>query len=160
MDKPVSFRPAIGPILLFAVVSTGLVAILSFPTDQFIPRHPNAVDIHWGWRTLAYGAVALVMAGIWFCFPVYVSESGIRSYNFWGKYGAMTWADMATVSPYSILWFHYLVVHNKNRATIYIPLFLSDQRRFNATVKERAGPENVLVHALGAYPRSASLLTL
>jgi hypothetical protein len=103
-----------------------------FLAEVLIPIHPDAIEIHWAWPTLV---VAVICLGLFVlavnCFPVYVGETGIRSYDFWGMYSTMTWAEMATISRFRLLWLHYLIVRSKTKV-IYIPLFLS------------AAPDNVL----------------
>jgi hypothetical protein len=100
---------------------------------------------------LAFGAVAgavfTYVAVIWF--PVYIGPSGIRSYNVWGLYRTVPWADVTGTGRLNILGLRYISLKAAGRGPIYVPLFLSGMDAFRARVLGYAGPFHPVASALG-----------
>jgi hypothetical protein len=81
------------------------------------------------------------------CFPVYISPSGIRSYNSHGWYSHIAWSDITSVKKFNILGMQYLKV-KKGKSQIIVPLFLSNKQQFYEDIEKYAGEDSKLFKAL------------
>jgi hypothetical protein len=82
-------------------------------------------------------------------FKVYVSPDGLRAFNFWGLYREVAWAELRSAGPVNFLGLKYLRAYpTGGRAPLWLPLFLRDQGRFCALVRQYAGPEHPVAVAL------------
>lgn len=151
MDEPnEDYRFAFIPVAAFVLIAggaCGLIAIFGLEGLQF---DPNA---------LACGAVAGTIPGLGLvalaviCFPVRIGPKAIRSYNFWGVYSTVAWADITSVGRFNLLGLRFVTIQHPAGARLYVPLFLADFPRFRARVLEWAGPENVFAQALQGIGR-------
>ncbi|QEL17526.1 hypothetical protein [Limnoglobus roseus] len=81
--------------------------------------------------------------------PVYVSASGVRSYNGFGVYRTLTWDEMAEVREDGMGGLGYLVISNRSGwREIWVPLFLADMPNVNTAVRACVDADHVLAKAL------------
>ena len=145
----VAFKPAVeamvGFVLLIVLVAAAGAAL------------PPILDGVAAWR-IVLAVVAGVVAGLIFGvllvavgrrYRVYVSRGGVRSFDFWGRYHRVAWADIQTVEPVDMAGLRYLKLTTARAPRpVWIPLFLDEQDAFNRLVAERAGPQHPLTRAL------------
>jgi hypothetical protein len=91
----------------------------------------------------------LITALLVFYFKVYAGPEGLRAYNFWGLYRTVAWEDIRSARPVNFLGLRYLRAHTANASSpLWLPLFLTEQDRFDALVRAHAGPSHPLTRAL------------
>ena len=82
-------------------------------------------------------------------FPVSVSASGLRSFDAWGRYHRVAWANITAAQPVRVLGLKYLrVQQGSGGRPIWVPLFLADMARFRTLVLQHSGSANPLAQAL------------
>ena len=82
----------------------------------------------------SYSAVAVFV--IVRLLPVYICDQGLKCGNFWGAYSFVSWSTITHVRKVRFAWLPYLRIYSPSlRWAIWLPLFLSDGRRFWKTVQ-------------------------
>jgi hypothetical protein len=93
--------------------------------------------------------VCLICAGVMVAaFPIRISESGIRSYDVWGRYLNVPWSEITSVEQRNYLGFRFLRIASGNEASVLVTLRIRNPDLFLMRVSELAGPENRLTQAL------------
>ncbi|MBC8143351.1 MAG: hypothetical protein H7Y38_18140 [Armatimonadetes bacterium] len=85
----------------------------------------------------------------WLC-RVRVKDTGIHGDTFWGTPVYMTFAEMETVEPRSILGLPHLRVKSFREScpTLWLPLFLADPKAFREHIAAQTAPTNPLRRSL------------
>lgn len=108
------------------------------------------------WRGItAYFLIVIALLNMLFTiaivlyFRVYISPTGINSYDLFGKYYFVEWSSITAVRLYNLLGFKSLLVSSTQSAkTLWVPLFLADRLRFIRLVSKYAGVEHLLTQRL------------
>lgn len=105
--------------------------------------------------SLAGGLIALLVILCLACagsmvaaFPIWIGESGIRSYDVWGRYSNVPWSEITGVEQRNYVGFRFLRIDSSNRPAVLVTLRIGDPQGFSNRVRELAGPENPLTQAL------------
>jgi hypothetical protein len=140
---PQTFRPSF--VRVFAVCS-GLTAIIIF---LFLPLFwPLQGARASAFQSLIIFAViwisALSVFGYWLS-KLTVQANGIRGYTFLGTFHFVQWDNMRSVQRINLLGLRYLrTTHNQSRSPLWIPLFHTQQSKFESLVIDIAPPNNPL----------------
>lgn len=90
---------------------------------------------------------ALFVASLYF--RVQILSTGLRCYDFIGRYHVVAWSDIARVQEVEHGMLPFLEVESKSAdVVVCLPLFLTDMRRFTNLAMQTAGADNPLVIGL------------
>lgn len=81
---------------------------------------------------------------------VEVTEAGVGACDMWGIRRTMTWAEMETVQPATLVGFPYLKVSSfrQRRCALFVPRYLAEPDAFQEAVVHTASPINPLRRSL------------
>jgi hypothetical protein len=149
------YLPYCGVMLLVALplgLAIGLGGVMA--VQYFVHGRPPTAEILRESLLFVLPVVGLVLLAsvlVVALFKVHVAEWGLRSFDFWGQYHEIEWAEMEDARPTNLLGLRYLRVLSPGRGTLWVPLFLAEQERFYKLVRDLAGPDHPLVVALEGY---------
>ena len=90
-------------------------------------------------------------------YRVELNIEGLHSYDAYGFYRLARWDAITDVRPVNFFGLRYLRVYSTDTTRPrWIPLFLSDMRRFTDTASSLAGREHPLVQSLKKGPNNLS----
>ena len=94
-------------------------------------------------------AIGLVFFGVVVAaFPTRLGPEGIRSYDFWGRYGNIRWDDIKRVDPRNYAGLRYLRIESAGGTYVLLPLWVRDRLRLLGRIRDLAGPESPLTQTL------------
>lgn len=145
-----SFLASIRFLFVYFFVGVGTVGAF-LGLIRFHPPTLAAFLAHLLYGLLPYALLCTVISV--FCawlFRVRVSPSGIRGMTFWGTPVYMTWAEMQSVKPGSLLGVSYIRVASFRESCppLWIPGFLAAPTAFKETVAGLTSPIHPLRRSL------------
>lgn len=133
-------------------VAVSLITMLTILVLSPLTVRPSAAALRyppfWIGTAALFGWVWLTMwAACWF-FTTSVGPDGVRSYNAFGWYANVRWADMGRVRRVPA----FVIVHHPGRSgTIWVPSAFVDLAGIAAALREFAPEDNPLRQAFERY---------
>jgi hypothetical protein len=96
----------------------------------------------------AKAAIVTVALALWLVIQVmtwrvWVGPVTLCGSDAWGRFATVTWDSIRAVRPFNLLTLPYLRVYStETRRVIWLPLFLTNYRRFAELVAEYAGADH------------------
>jgi hypothetical protein len=85
-------------------------------------------------------------------FKIYIYETGIKTYDFMGRYHFARWTAVQSVSYINLILVQYFLLKiNGIKPRLWIPLNMTDRNLFARLVLETAGKSHPLTEALKEY---------
>ncbi|MBC8143574.1 MAG: hypothetical protein H7Y38_19255 [Armatimonadetes bacterium] len=97
---------------------------------------------------LAIGLLSeTLLAALWcWLYPVRVGDSGVAATDFWGRKLSLSWGEIETVTATRFCGLPYLKVvsFRKDRAVLWLPLFVRDPEAMRQAIVSSASAQNPL----------------
>jgi hypothetical protein len=78
-------------------------------------------------------------------FYVEVRESGVRGYDFWGRYRFVDWREMEKIEHRRVLNLTFLrIFYRSGKSPLWLPLFLKKREQFSSDIVRMAPEDNPL----------------
>ena len=149
MDPPVvTFKMDYFPCFLLFIPCYGLGAFVGLGISVFIYGSGSATFLFVEIAViLAVTPLMSLLTAFLMCavYKVKISSTGIKCFDFWGRYHTIDWAGISTISPFNFCGLKYLRIHlPQKKIRMWLPLFLIDMQRFHLLVQVYAGADNPL----------------
>jgi len=128
------YRSKLMPVFVLISLGTGLLGfLLSLILTGFDPRPIQFRVAFTIVFSIAWGLIWSIIAVRYFTLTI--SGSGIKGYNFWGKYRFVEWKNIKECRTMNLLGLKYLRVFTlDNRSPLWVLLFLNHMHDFEEDI--------------------------
>ena len=121
------YRTKFWPVYIVSVPLTTLVAAFTVLVTKPALGIPFQLGVI---VQMALVVCVFLTAFLTVFFRVFISETGLRCFDFWGRYHETPWDAMTQGKPINLFGLRYLRLIAPGHPTLWLPLFLHEQDAF------------------------------